>query len=157
MFIISVGLITLIFVTDFLIKNRIERKFQGGKSLTILGGKCKLQKLHNRGFAFGMAKEHERYARWISALFLPILLIRLLILLRKKQHKTQIIASAFLLGGAASNTYDRLQRGYVVDYLSVCSSNSRISKIVFNLSDLCILIGTLLSFLHHKSTPIKSD
>jgi signal peptidase II len=151
MFILSVGLITLIFAADLIIKNRIERKFQGGKSLNILGGKCKLQKLHNRGFAFGMAKEHEHYARWISVLFLPILLIRLLILIRKKKHKTQIIASAFLLGGAASNTYDRLQRGYVVDYLSVCSPHPQLSKLVFNLSDICILIGTILLILPRKS------
>ncbi|MDE7232762.1 MAG: signal peptidase II, partial [Lachnospiraceae bacterium] len=51
---------------------------------------------------------------------------------------------ALLLGGAYSNTYDRLTRRYVVDYVSFPVKNQRFRRIVFNLSDFCILIGALL-------------
>ena len=51
---------------------------------------------------------------------------------------------AFLLGGAYSNTYDRLPRKYVVDYVSFPVKNRRFRKIVFNISDFCIMIGALL-------------
>ena len=54
---------------------------------------------------------------------------------------------ALLLGGAYSNTYDRLTRRYVVDYVSFPVKNQRFRRIVFNISDFCILIGALLMTL----------
>ncbi|MDE7359775.1 MAG: signal peptidase II, partial [Lachnospiraceae bacterium] len=54
---------------------------------------------------------------------------------------------ALLLGGAYSNTYDRLTRKYVVDYVSFPVKNRRIRRIVFNISDFCIMIGALLLVL----------
>ena len=64
---------------------------------------------------------------------------------------------ALILGGAYSNTYDRLRRKYVVDYFSIhlmdadkCVSrfvrklNDRFSGIVFNLGDFGIIIGAML-------------
>ena len=52
-------------------------------------------------------------------------------------------ALALLLGGAYSNTYDRLKRKYVVDYFSLNVKWAPLRRIVFNLSDFCILIGAL--------------
>ena len=54
---------------------------------------------------------------------------------------------SLLLGGAFSNTYDRLRRGYVVDYVSFPVKWQAFRKIVFNCSDFCIIIGALLSAL----------
>ena len=54
---------------------------------------------------------------------------------------------ALLLGGAYSNTYDRLIRKYVVDYVSFPVKNKKIRNIVFNISDFCIMIGALLIVL----------
>jgi signal peptidase II len=55
---------------------------------------------------------------------------------------------AFILGGAYSNTYDRLRRKYVVDYISfdLKSGNKladKFKKIVFNISDFAIIIGSM--------------
>lgn len=49
-----------------------------------------------------------------------------------------------ILGGAYSNTYDRLFRKYVVDYVSFEVRNPRLRNIVFNLSDFGIMIGSCL-------------
>lgn len=54
---------------------------------------------------------------------------------------------ALLLGGAYSNTYDRLVRKYVVDYVSFPVKNKKIRNIVFNISDFCIMTGALLIVL----------
>ena len=54
---------------------------------------------------------------------------------------------ALLLGGAYSNTYDRLTRNYVVDYVSFPVKNKRVRRVVFNISDFCIMIGALLMVL----------
>ena len=52
-----------------------------------------------------------------------------------------------MLGGAFSNTYDRLKRKYVVDYVSFPVKNEKIRNVVFNISDFCIMIGALLMVL----------
>lgn len=57
------------------------------------------------------------------------------------------VGLALLLGGAFSNTYDRLKRKYVVDYLSFGVRWKGLRRIVFNVSDFCILIGAMLSAL----------
>ena len=54
---------------------------------------------------------------------------------------------ALLLGGSFSNTYDRLRRKYVVDYLSFPVKWKWFRDIVFNISDFCIIIGALLAAL----------
>lgn len=51
---------------------------------------------------------------------------------------------SFMLGGAYSNTYDRLKRKYVVDYVSFLVKWERFRRIVFNISDFCIMIGAVL-------------
>ncbi|HJA92944.1 MAG TPA: signal peptidase II, partial [Candidatus Eisenbergiella merdipullorum] len=51
---------------------------------------------------------------------------------------------SLLLGGAWSNTYDRLKRKYVVDYFSLNVKWKPLRQIIFNISDFCILIGALI-------------
>ena len=51
---------------------------------------------------------------------------------------------SLLLGGAYSNTYDRLSRHYVVDYVSFPVKNRFLRNIIFNTSDFCILVGAML-------------
>ena len=59
------------------------------------------------------------------------------------------LGASFLLGGAASNLYDRLNRGYVVDYIRF--PNCRIKKIrhiIFNIADFFLFMGAALSVLY---------
>ena len=56
----------------------------------------------------------------------------------------------FLLGGAFSNTYDRLSRGYVVDYLRLRTGIGAVDRVVFNLADFAILIGAMCVALAQK-------
>ena len=51
-----------------------------------------------------------------------------------------------LLGGAYSNTYDRLARKYVVDYVSF-NVPFRLRNVIFNIGDFCIMIGALISVI----------
>ena len=62
-----------------------------------------------------------------------------------------------LLGGAFSNAYDRLKRGYVVDYFSLNLKWEPLRRVVFNISDFCILIGAMLVAIGTKTSacPIR--
>jgi signal peptidase II len=64
----------------------------------------------------------------------------LLLLLPQKGKKLLKLGAAFMLGGAASNVYDRVKRGFVVDYFSFSFFN----KVVFNISDFFIFIGSII-------------
>ena len=48
-----------------------------------------------------------------------------------------------MVGAAASNLYDRITKGGVTDYFVI----KGIPKIVFNLSDLVIILGAVISVL----------
>ena len=54
---------------------------------------------------------------------------------------------ALLLGGAYSNTYDRLKRKYVVDYFSFGVPIKSVRKIIFYLSDIFIMLGAMISVI----------
>ena len=47
-----------------------------------------------------------------------------------------------ILGGAISNLYDRLVKGYVVDYFSI--EFKRLKKVIFNLGDIFVFLGSLV-------------
>ena len=51
-------------------------------------------------------------------------------------------ALTLVLAGGASNLYDRLKRGYVVDYFSI--QWKKLKKVVFNLGDIFIFAGSAL-------------
>lgn len=65
----------------------------------------------------------------------------------KKGKKLLRTGLAFLLGGAFSNTYDRMVRGYVVDYFGFEVKNDKLRGLVFNISDFCIMIGAMITVI----------
>lgn len=75
----------------------------------------------------------------VSALFLCTL--------AQKGNRLLKTGLSFLLGGAFSNTYDRMKRGYVVDYLKLRTGIRAVDRVVFNIGDFAILIGALLTAL----------
>ena len=66
----------------------------------------------------------------------------LLWLLPKKGQLLEKTALTFAIGGALSNLYDRMVRGYVIDYFSI--QWKKLKKVVFNLGDLFIFAGAAL-------------
>src|SRR3989344_4031117 len=79
----------------------------------------------NQGIVLGLFPSLSVYLVALGVAFLALLVL-------KNKFSS---ASAFLLGGATSNLIDRLQFGYVVDYIDVGSLP------VFNIADLAIIIG----------------
>ena len=49
------------------------------------------------------------------------------------------LALTLTLSGGISNVYDRLVRGYVVDYF--CVKWKALKRVVLNLGDVCIFVG----------------
>lgn len=142
---VCIGLAALVFAADLLIKNRIEK--EEGLPRTALGGKILLQRYHNRGAALNFLEKRPRLVTWLSVFLTLFSLFLFVLSLGRRGNRLLQLSLALLLGGAFSNTYDRLRRKYVVDYVSFRVGWKRLAGVVFNLSDFCIIVGALLACL----------
>ena len=126
-----------IFWGDFFLKNYIESHENERDERVIWKGKL----LINAG------QKRRRLVAAVSLAFTLILTVVFIVSLGHRGNNLLRLGLSLLLGGAFSNTYDRLRRGYVVDYVSFPVKWQAFRKIVFNCSDFCIIIGALLSAL----------
>ena len=138
-----------IFLTELIVKNIVEKKGKIGVTKPICGGKILLRKSHNQGFAMNLLEKRRELVAWIS-LFLTLSLTIGALLFGRKWNRMIKTGLSLVLGGAYSNTYDRMFRNYVVDYISFNVENKRIRQIVFNMADFCIMIGAILVVIGGK-------
>lgn len=144
--------ILTIFTGEFFLKNRVESELAENSSQTALHGAVILTKHRNRGAAFNAGEKKPEIVRWISVILTAAataLFVCSFGLAGKKMMKWGL---TLLLGGAFSNTYDRLKRGYVVDYFRLNVPVKRVRNIIFNLSDFCIMLGAALVVLGDPPT-----
>lgn len=134
----------LLFITDGIIKLVVEKRGKEGVVRPILGGKLLLRKYHNTGAMLGTGSKNPRIIAFISILFTTFMSGVFVATLGYKGEKALKTGLGLLLGGAYSNTYDRLRRKYVVDYVSFNVKNNWFKNIIFNISDFGIIIGAAL-------------
>ena len=145
-----IALIVLIFAGDLFIKNRVEKYIaigRGEKEKRIANGKLILRTHHNPGMMLNMGEKKRPVVAAVSLTLTIILTLVFLLSLGHRGNRLLRLGLALLLGGSFSNTYDRLRRKYVVDYLSFPVKWKWFRDIVFNISDFCIIIGALLAAL----------
>lgn len=145
--IIFAALAAVIFALDLLIKNYIEAHLEEGEERTLCGGRLLLRRYHNRGAFLDAGKKRQKAVALLSLLLTLFMTVVFLGTFCFRGNAILKAGLALLLGGAYSNTYDRLTRNYVVDYVSFPVKNRRIRRIVFNISDFCIIIGAMLMVL----------
>lgn len=102
-----------------------------------------IEKAKNKGAAFGFLGTVENSNLILVPLSI-ITIIILTVLVRNKRHLSPAIKVPFglVLGGALSNLYDRLQLGYVQDFIHL--HYQRYSWPVFNFADVFICIGVFI-------------
>ena len=125
---------------DLYMKGISERRKEK-KERAVCKGKILLRNVHNHGMAMNMLEKYP----WIvkaGSVFGTAMMIALQIMLYKTRgHYLQKTGAALITGGAISNTYDRLKKGYVVDYIGFESKNRKRRRITFNLGDFSIFAG----------------
>lgn len=149
--VIFVTLVSIIFFGDLYIKNRVEKyipaKGSGKNERELLGGRLLLRRHHNRGMVLNAGERWQPVVAAVSVVLTIVLTVVFFVSLGRRGNNLLRTGLSLLLGGAFSNTYDRLKRKYVVDYISFGVKWKRLRNIVFNLSDFCIIIGALLTAL----------
>ena len=140
------GIIILIFAIEIFVKDYIEHNQAYCKETKILKGKVSITKQYNTGCCMNFLENKAKLVRNISTgVLLSVILFFFWKLPRKGEHVLKL-GLAFVLGGALSNIADRIYKGHVIDYLIF--NVKKLKKIVFNIGDLFIFLGTILIMLH---------
>lgn len=134
-----------IFLLDFFVKRHIDTHKQLDEKQEVCRGKLILTKFYNKGAAFNFLNKYPKLMRGIHGVVIGIALIIYAILFRKKGDTGLKISFGMLLGGGFSNLFDRMTKGHVVDYCSLNVKNKRVRGIVFNISDIFVFLGGILS------------
>ena len=113
-----------------------------------LKDQVRLTTYHNRGAFLNIGKKRPAIVCVCSVIFTIITGVIFIITLTCKGRGILKAGLGLLLGGAFSNTYDRIKKGYVVDYLNFPKAPGAIKNVIFNISDFAIIIGSAISVFH---------
>ena len=99
---------------------------------------------HNTGAAFSFLNQASGRQRWFFIVLALVVSVVILFWMRGlPQNATRTaIPLALILGGALGNVWDRIQLGYVVDFIDVYYDQWHWPA--FNVADSAISIGTVL-------------
>lgn len=142
-----IGIIIVIVAVESVIKQVREQNGKKGERKPVLGGRLYLTRYHNYGAFLNLGQKRPELVKGISlglCLACTVLFILTLGTRGKILLKTGL---SILLGGAFSNTYDRMVRGYVVDYFGFNVKNDKFRNVVFNISDFCIMLGAFAAVI----------
>jgi len=95
----------------------------------------KLDFVKNYGAAFNIFSGSRIFLSFISIIF-SILLIYF-ILRKNNLNRVDLLSYSFILGGTIGNGFDRILKGYVIDFINL----NIINFPVFNIADISINIG----------------
>lgn len=113
---------------------------------TPITGFFNIVRAHNTGAAFSFLADAGGWQRW---LFTGIGVVATVVIVwQLHAHRGQKLlglALSSILGGAIGNVVDRLQHGYVVDFLDFYWGNSHFPA--FNVADMAITVGAVLLIL----------
>lgn len=146
-----IAILASLFGADSAVKAYAEKHYKEGEETPKLGGKVILKKSHNKGAMLNLGSGQPHLTAMLSLVFSAFMTGIFAATLGWKGKKLLSTGLALILGGAYSNTCDRLRKNYVVDYLSFHPGKGKLadkfSSIVFNLADFGIMIGALLLVL----------
>jgi len=137
----------LVIVVDQLSKLWIERTMVLGDSFAVLPI-LDIVRAHNSGAAFSFLATAGGWQRWAFTVLAVGVSIALVFWLRKLALATQgllVFGLALILGGAIGNVIDRVEHGYVVDFVHVHWGPHYFAA--FNVADAAISIGAVLVIL----------
>ena len=137
-------IIGIVALADLGVKQWVEKKIKPRKDTMIAGGRLILRKVHNKGAMLGFGRKYPELIKIFSGAATGILLAVQFVMAEKPDLIKEKIALALVSGGAISNTFDRIKRGYVVDYIAFPLKRDKLKRITYNIGDFAIFAGVIL-------------
>jgi signal peptidase II len=117
----------------------------------------------NTGAAFSIGFNSDLINRIFFICITIVAVFFIMYLLRRSEHRLQIVSFGFVLGGAIGNLIDRILYGGVTDFFSVDFPDIIMQRFpIFNIADSCIFIGVCLLicdmlFIKDHPIPVSSE
>ncbi len=143
--ILGVSLILLFFILDFYTKSFISKHIILNNGFSLIDGILNIVNVHNPGIAFGAFAHLSHTVRLVlfsGISFVVFIVVLYLILFGKDRNLIFIVGLSLLGGGDLGNLYERVFKGYVVDFLDFHWQQYHYPA--FNLADSFITIGLIV-------------
>ncbi|MGI6069938.1 MAG: signal peptidase II [Blautia sp.] len=141
---IFLGVIAGIFLAEVGICSYVNSNWLQGRRKKILGGRISLHNCHNEAGLLGVFHKDKKLGECLSVFVLSGIIWEFFHALFKKGQPLVKLGLSFIAGGGLGNCYERLAKGYVTDYISVEDGRPKAKRLVFNLADVWIAVGSLL-------------
>ena len=137
----------VLIVADQWTKGLVEARFVLGESLPVWFW-FDLTRLHNAGAAFSFLAGQDGWQIGFLSVLAGVVSVALVIWLRSLDARRDVVlcaALALVLAGAIGNVIDRIEHGYVVDFIHVHWQGAYFPA--FNVADSAITVGAALLLL----------
>jgi len=133
----------IIILADIFSKKAVQRHVEAEQMKPLYKDKLYLWHRKNYGFPFGFLGDKPKAVKLMTVGILFISVLLYIAMIPVKGYKAAKLFYGVALGGACANVYDRVKNGCVTDFLYIKKKNAP----VFNLADLFIFAGTVLSLI----------
>lgn len=134
---IELAVIGVILLIDLLTKNHIEKTMYIGQSHTLIKGFIDITFTVNTGAGFGIFAGNTTALTVVTAIVLVVVSVFLLI--AQKESEWLRVSLLFIVGGGIGNLVDRINPGYVRDFIQFAFWEE---FAIFNVADIFVTVGT---------------
>jgi signal peptidase II len=133
----------VVIVLDQLTKYYASQELLLYQAVHIIPG-FNLTLMHNTGAAFSFLSQAGGWQRWFFIGLASVISIAIVVWMYgvPANRRWLLIALAFVLGGALGNLWDRVNLGYVVDFIEVYYQDMYWPA--FNIADSAITVGAIM-------------
>lgn len=132
-----------VIIIDQIIKFTIVSNFKLYGSMEIIKNFFSLTYIKNTGAAWGLFQDNQILFAILG--LLASIFIYLILVNGSKLNNLEEVSYGLLIGGIIGNAIDRVLRAGVIDYLDFNIFGYNFP--IFNLADICIIVGLLLIIL----------
>lgn len=136
---IEVAVIGVILLVDLLTKAHIEKTMSLGDSHTLIKGLIDITFTTNTGAGFGMFSGNTTALTVITSLVIAAVSVYLIV--AQKETEWLRISLLFIVGGGLGNLIDRINPGYVRDFIQFAFWEN---FAIFNVADMFVTVGTAM-------------
>ena len=141
------GMSALISGSDLLIKETVKENVEENSKTYVFNERLILTKFYNPGAALGTLGDRPGFLKGLTLFGIGTLIGALAVFSDLKGCRLQKIGLSMMIGGALSNGYERFRYGKVTDYIQFNVKNSKYRRIVYNMGDFSIFVGSFCLIL----------
>jgi signal peptidase II len=138
---VSIGAAIFAVGCDHATKAAARAALEGRPAVALLPGVLDLRYAENRDAAFSIGRSFVGPGKHVAMIVLPTVALALVLvawLRTRATTRAQEIGYALVVAGAVGNLVDRVQRGFVVDFIELHHWP------VFNVADVAVVVGAAL-------------